>query len=485
MPVNLFLVPYHLSLNMPALLRQLNRNTAIAIVVGGVIGSGIFMKPSLMAAQLQSPYLLLAVWIVAGIITLFGALSNAEVAAMFPETGGQYVFFQKMYGGGFAFLYGWAAFTVFNTAGNASIAYVFSQYTNYLIELPRLSEVIEKSWTLHIPFVGNFYPLQQIGVKLLTVLVVLVLTYVSYRSVQYGGRLQRLLTALKALAILVLIGSVFFSGKGSWNHFAEVPETTAGGWESVLLFMAALSGAFWAYDGWNNISFVAGEIKEPQTNIPQSLLFGLGFCILVYLLLNLAFVYLMPINELAASSFVASDAATIAWGSVGGIIITIMVLLFVLGTTNANILATARVTYAMGVNNRLLSWAGKVEPRYHTPGNALWLNAIWTIILIFSGSFDMLTDMLIFVTWFFYGMSALGVFVLRKKMKDTPRAYKVWGYPFVPLFFVLFTGFFLVSTFYNDVSNYINGKSPVINSLLGALITLTGLPVYYFSRRKQ
>lgn len=470
---------------MPALLRQLNRNTAIAIVVGGVIGSGIFMKPSLMAAQLQSPYLLLAVWIVAGVITLFGALSNAEVAAMFPETGGQYIFFQKMYGEGFAFLYGWAAFAVFNTAGNASIAYVFSQYTNYLIELPRLSEAVEKSWTLHIPFVGNFYPLQQIGVKLLTVLVVLVLTYVSYRSVQYGGRLQRLLTALKALAILVLIGSIFFSGKGSWNHFAEVTDTKFGVWESVLLFMAALSGAFWAYDGWNNISFVAGEIKEPQKNIPQSLLLGLGFCILVYLLLNLAFVYLMPINELAASSFVASDAATIAWGSVGGIIITIMVLLFVLGTTNANILATARVTYAMGVNNRLLSWAGKVEPRYHTPGNALWLNAIWTIILIFSGSFDMLTDMLIFVTWFFYGMSALGVFVLRKKMKDTPRAYKVWGYPFVPLFFVLFTGFFLVSTFYNDVSNYINGKSPVINSLLGALITLAGLPVYYFSRRKQ
>lgn len=158
---------------MPALLRQLNRNTAIAIVIGGVIGSGIFMKPSLMAAQLQSPYLLLAVWMVAGIITLFGALSNAEVAAMFPETGGQYVFFQKMYGEGFAFLYGWAAFAVFNTAGNASIAYVFSQYANYLVVLPRLNESAEQLWALHIPFVGTFYPLRQMGVKLLTVLVVL------------------------------------------------------------------------------------------------------------------------------------------------------------------------------------------------------------------------------------------------------------------------------------------------------------------------
>lgn len=480
----MLLLAYRLSLKMSTLLRQLSRNTAIAIVVGGVIGSGIFMKPSLMAAQLQSPYLLLSVWIVAGIVTLFGALSNAEVATMFPETGGQYVFFQKMYGEGFAFLYGWAAFTVFNTAGNASIAYVFAQYAGYLIELPRLSTPTEQSWTLHLPLIGKFYPLQQIGLKLLTVGVVLVLTYISYRSVQYGGRLQRILTALKALAILVLIGSVFFSGKGTWSNFSSDQSAAGFSWETILLFMAALSGAFWAYDGWNNISFVAGEIKNPQKNIPISLMLGLGFCILVYLLLNLAFVYLMPIPVLAASSFVASDAASVAWGTAGGIAITMMVMLFVLGTTNANILATARVTYAMGVHNSLLRWAGKVEPHYQTPGNALWLNAIWTIILIFSGSFDMLTDMLIFVTWFFYGMSALGVFVLRKKMKDVPRAYKVWGYPFVPLFFVLFTGFFLVSTLYNDISNYLNGQSPVINSLLGAIITLTGLPIYYLSKKK-
>ncbi|MFN3665230.1 MAG: APC family permease [Sediminibacterium sp.] len=474
-----------LSLKMPALLRQLNRNTAIAIVIGGVIGSGIFMKPSLMAAQLQSPVLLMTVWVVAGLITLFGALSTAEVAAMFPETGGQYVFFQKMYGEGFAFLYGWAAFAVFNTAGNASIAYVFSQYTNYLIELPRFNDTIEQSWKLHIPFIGNFYPLQQIGIKLLTVFVVLTLTFISYKSVIYGGRLQRLLTALKALAILVLIGSIFFSGKGSVSHFTIETGSGKTGWEMVMLFMAALSGAFWAYDGWNNISFVAGEIKEPQKNIPLSLLFGLGFCMLVYVLINLAFVYLMPINVLAASSFVASDAATIAWGAIGGIAITLMVMLFVLGATNANILATARVTFAMGTHNKMFRVAGKIHPRFQTPGNALWINAIWSIVLIFSGSFDMLTDMLIFVTWFFYGMSAIGVFVLRKKLTDTPRAYKVWGYPLVPFIFILFTAFFLISTLYNDIDNYLHGRSPVINSVLGLIITLSGLPLYFLARRKR
>lgn len=470
---------------MPTLLRQLNRNTAIAIVVGGIIGSGIFMKPALMAAQLQSPFLLLSVWVVAGVITLFGALSNAEVAAMFPETGGQYVFFQKMYGEGFAFLYGWAAFAVFNTAGNASIAYVFSQYTNYLIELPRLSADIEQSWSLHLPFIGTFFPLEHIGVKLLTIIVVLVFTGISYRSVQYGGKVQRLLTAVKALAIVLLIGSIFFSGKGSFSNLTHTMTTAPQGWALVTAYMAALAGAFWAYDGWNNISFVAGEIQEPQKNIPRSLFIGLSFCIIVYLLINLAFVYLLPIEQLANSAFVASDAATVAWGSIGGVLITLMVMIFVLGTTNANILATARVTFAMGTSNRLFSWAGKVQPQFRTPGNALWLNACWTIVLILSGSFDMLTDMLIFVSWFFYGMSALGVFLLRKKMKDTPRVYKVWGYPIVPLLFVAFTGFFLITTVYNDITNYQNGTAPVINALLGIIITAVGIPIYYFSTKSK
>ncbi len=469
---------------MPKLLRQLNRNTAIAIVVGGVIGSGIFMKPALMAAQLQSPLLLLSVWIVAGIITLFGALSNAEVAAMFPETGGQYVFFQKMYGNGFAFIYGWAAFAVFNTAGNASIAYVFSQYTGYLIELPRLSIATEHSFSVSIPYIGIFYPLQNLGVKLLTILVIIVFTAISYRSVQYGGRVQRILTALKAAAILLLIGGIFFSGKGDVSNIVQTTTNVPTDWMMLSAYMAALAGAFWAYDGWNNISFVAGEIKEPQKNIPQSLFLGLSFCIIVYVLVNLAFVYLMPIQQIASSSFIASDAAGIAWGDIGGVLITLMVMLFVLGTTNTNILATSRVTFAMADNNKLFAWAGKVQPRYKTPGNALWLNAVWTVCLIMSGSFDMLTDILIFVSWFFYGMSALGVFLLRKKMKEVQRAYKVWGYPLVPAIFVVFTAFFLVVTLVNDISHFQSGQTQVVHSVLGILITLVGLPIYYISRKK-
>ncbi len=465
--------------------RTLSLNTTIALVIGGVIGSGIFMKPALMASQLGSPLLLISVWIVAGIITLFGALSNAEVAAMFPETGGQYVFFKKMYGDAFAFLYGWAAFSVFNTAGNASIAYVFSQYANYFVELPHFSVAIEKSYTFHIPLVGNIFPLENFGVKMLTVFLILILTAVNYLSVAYGGALQRVLTALKAIAIVLLIFGILFSGKGSVHNIVTSMPSMPHGWDLIGAYMAAIAGAFWAYDGWNNITFVAGEIKDPQRNIPKSLFFGLSFCIIIYVLVNLAYIYVLPIDKMALSTFVASDSATVTWGLIGGGIIAAMVMLSTLGSANSNVLATARVTYAMSEENRLFAWAGKPQKRFNTPGNALILNAAWTIILILSGSFDMLTDMLIFVSWFFYGMSGLGVFLLRKKMHDTPRFYKVWGYPIVPLFFVAFVGFFLCSTLYTDINNYRNGTAPIINSVLGAIITCIGIPIYYLSKKKK
>jgi APA family basic amino acid/polyamine antiporter len=441
------------------------------------------MKPALMAGQLGNPWLLLSVWVVAGIITLFGALSNAEVAAIFPETGGQYVFFQKMYGEGFAFMYGWAAFAVFNTAGNASIAYVFSQYANYFVELPRFNSTIEQSIYFHLPFVGTFYPLENSGVKLLTILLVCVLTGINYRSVVYGSRIQRFLTALKAIAIILLIGGILFSSHGRTEHF-NISEAL--GHDNLwMAYMAALAGAFWAYDGWNNITFIAGEIKNPQHNIPRSLFWGLSFCIIVYTLVNLAYIYVIPVTDMKHSSFIASDAANRIWGVAGGALIAGMVMLSTLGTTNANILATARVTMAMGNNSRLFSFTGRVHPSFSTPGNALVLNAVWSILLICSGSFDMLTDMLVFVTWFFYGMSALGVFVLRRKLSEVARPYKVWGYPWITLIFTTFTAFFLVSTLVNDISRYQQGETEVINSVLGVFITAIGIPLYYLTVRKK
>ncbi len=468
---------------MPSFLRTLSLQTAIAIVIGGVIGSGIFMKPAIMALQLGSPWLLLSVWIVAGGITLFGALSNAEVATMFPETGGQYVFFQKMYGDFFAFLYGWAAFSVFNTAGNASIAYVLAQYSDYFLHLPRFSTETEQSVVLHLPFIGKFYLLENIGVKGLTIAYVLLLTTLNYISVKQSGALQRILTALKVVAIAGLIIGLFFSKQGSLQHFSIPSPDAPEGWALMRAYVAAIAGAFWAYDGWNNITFVAGEIQHPQRNIPKSLFIGLLSSILVYALLNIAYIYMLPIATMAQSTFIAADAAQVAWGTTGAALISLLVVLSTFGSTNVNILSTARITFAMGRENTLFAWAGKAHPRFQTPANALVFNALWTIVLILSGSFDMLTDMLIFVSWFFYGMSALGVLLLRSKMRDVPRPYRVWGYPIVPILFISFTFFFLCTTLYTDIHNYMTGKAPIINSLLGFLIAALGVPVYWWSKK--
>jgi len=458
--------------------------SAVSIVIGGIIGSGIFMKPALMASQVGSPLLLIGIWVFAGVLTLLGALSNAEVAAMMPETGGQYVFFQKMYGDFIAFLYGWAAFAVFNTAGVASIAYIFATYAEYFVKLPRLSADAEKIVYLFIPGIGRIYPFENLGVKSLTILVIGGLTLVNYRSTRSGGKLQVVFTALKIAAIAFLIVGLLFSPNGS-AHNIVTPSTThhLTGWPLIIAIVAATSGAFWGYDGWNNVTFIAGEIKNPRRNIHLALLLGLTATIAVYGLLNLAFVYMLPIDRIASSNLVASDAATVAFGYIGGGLIAAMVIVSTFGTTNGNILATARVSFAMALEKRFFSWTGVVHPRFHTPGNALVLHALWTSLLVLSGSFDMLTDMLVFVSWLFYGLSAFGVFILRRKMPDAERPYRVWGYPFVPALFVIATVIFLVLTLFHDINDYWAGRTPLINSLFGLLLTALGIPLYWYFRR--
>ncbi|GHN01444.1 amino acid transporter [Cytophagales bacterium WSM2-2] len=465
------------------LARTLGLSSTVSLVVGGIIGSAIFMKPALMASQLGSPWWLLSVWVLAGLITFLGALTNAEAAAMMPETGGQYVFFQKMFGDFTAFLYGWSAFAVFNTAGAASIAYVFSIYTEYFIHLPRLPKETEQLFYLYMPGIGKIFPLENIGVKAMTILLVWLLTIVNFRSTHSGDRVQILFSFLKVAAMVFLVVGIFVFGKGSASHF--VHNSPHSGWALVLAIVAATSGAFWGYDGWNNITFMAGEIKNPQRNIALGLFTGLFIVITVYFLLNLAYVYALPIGAIAGSSFVGSDAASSAFGFGAGALIALMVMISTFGATNGNILATARVTFAMAQEKRFFASIGKVHPRYKTPGNALLLHGVWTSLLILSGSFDMLTDMLVFVSWLFYVLGAIGVMILRKKMPNAERPYKTWGYPVVPIAFILIASLFLIITLYNDVSNYLNGTSPLINSLFGLALTAIGIPLYFYFKRKE
>ena len=458
--------------------------SATSIAIGSIIGSGVFMKPASMAAELGSPVWLAIVWVVAGLLSLFGALIYAELGAMLPETGGIYAYFKYMFGEFFAFLFGWAAFAVINTAAVAAIGFICAQYANYFLHLPRFDVAIEQSYTLHIPFIGDLHPLENMGVKVLAIFLVILFSFLNYRSLKAGSYFQVLSTIVKIAVIGLLIIGIFSSNNGSVQNFwhAENPKHGA---DLLSGFVIAMTGAFFAFDGWINVNYIAGEIKDPQRNIPRSLVAGVLACIVVYLLVNQAYLYALPVEKVASSSLVASDAINVAMGQTGSAIVAALIVICTLGAMNGNIMATCRITYAMGKDKIFLPFVGKLHPRFQTPGNAVWLHAAWTSLLIFSGSFDMLADMFVFITWIAYGAGAIGIFLLRKRMPDKPRPYKMWGYPVVPVIFIAFTFFYLVLTVYNDTVNYLSGKQPVINSLLGLLITLIGIPFYFYYRKRE
>ena len=470
----------------PQLAKTIGLWSATTLVIGSVIGSNIFMKPATMAAQLGSPYMIIIVWVVAGIVSMFGAMAYAELGTMFPETGGQYVYLRYAFGDLVAYLYGWGSIAVINTAAIAATAFVFASYAGYFIPLPHFSAATELSVVLHIPMLGDIFPLQNFGVKTFGILMTLFLTLVNYISVKSSNSIQFIATVLKVAVILLLVAGILFSGKGDVHNFiSNAPGFDLSGWKLLGAFMAATTGAFAAYDGWNNLNMMAGEIKNPQRNITRSLIIGLWICILVYVVVTLSYMYVLPIGDMAKSPLVASDAISVVMGNIGGAIIAGLIVVSTFGGTNANLLANARVVFAMGESKTFFPQVAKVHPKFKTPGNAVLVLGIWSCILILSGSFDLLADMFIFVSWVFYGLVILGLFILRKKMPDKARPYKAWGYPVIPLIFLLFTGVYIVTTLYNDITNYMQGKSTIINSVFGLLLTAIGIPLYYYFTRKN
>jgi APA family basic amino acid/polyamine antiporter len=466
--------------------RTIGLRTATALVVGSIVGSGIFMRPAEMAALLGSPVQVMLVWIVAGLFTLLSVLVMAEVAAMLPETGGQYAFMQHMYGDFWAYLYGWAAFAVINCAGTAGISFIAAQYLEYFIPLPRFSEATEQAFSLHIPFIGKLYPLEHIGRKCVSICFLTLFTIIGYRSTRLGARLQFILAAAKVLAISLLVGGLFFSGKGSVLNFQAISgPASAGGLTLVLAWVAACNGALQALDGCNTMLYMTGEIRNPGVNIPRSLVMGLVTAIGIYLVVNIAMMYVLPIDQMAGSSLVASDAAMVAFGAVGGGIIAFLIVLSVLGSTQVNVLTPPRLSFAMAQRGRFFRAAGMVHPRFNTPGNALLIHLGVMAAMTLSGSFYILTDMYIFIVWVFNLMMMAGLFILRKKYPWKERPYKVWGYPWMPLLVILFNGGYLLLTLYDDVRNYLDGKTPVMNSVFGLVVVVLGIPLYVYFRRGQ
>jgi APA family basic amino acid/polyamine antiporter len=457
------------------LVRGLGVTAAIMIVAGSMIGSGIFRKPATMAGQLLSPELLLIVWIAAGIITFIGALANAEVAGMIDETGGQYIYFKEMYGKTFAYFYGWSGFSVIHSGSQAAIAYVFAEYLGYFFKYPSLPDSITQL-SIWLPFIGNIFPFAQFGTKAVAILCLLFLTGVNYVGVVFGGVVQTIITIIKIASIVLLSILLLTIGDGNFNNlsngFQLAPEVTGNLFAIIGL---ALAGAFWAYDGWNNVTFVAGEIKNPQRNVPRALIYGTIIVIVVYVLINVAYLYILPIGVMADSPLVAATAAETIFGKRGAEIISIGVIISAFGACNGSLLSTARIQYAMAKDKSFFKSFGKIHPRYGTPHFSLVMLGLWSCLLVLTGSFDTISDYVIFASWLFYMMGAFGVFILRKKMPDKYRPYKVWGYPWTPALFVIFSFIFLVNSLISDTEN----------AAMGLALILLGFPFYLFWRYKE
>lgn len=471
---------------MAQLERKLGLWASVSIVIGSVIGSSIFMKPATMAAQLGSPLLLLLVWIVAGVVSLFGGMINAEVGCLIPESGGQYAYFRQMYNNFFAYLFGWACFIVINTASISGIAFVFADYLQYFVKFPRFPQSVEHAIPLVIPFIGKFYLLEDVGVKTVASLIIIVFTWVNIKSLKAGGAVQVFFSVLKVAALVFLVIAIFFSDKGSLLNLRRDSLTFDHSlWKVIPAFIAATTGALAAYDGWNNLGFVSGEIKDPQKNVPRGLIMGLITCIIIYALTNEAYLYMLPVDIMKNSSLVASDALYKVMGVAGGGFVALMVILSTAGATNGNLFPSSRVIYAMGEERNFFAFTGKVSSKYNTPANALLLQCIWAVLLVFIGSFDMLVDMFVFISWIFYAFAAYGIFILRRKMPDVHRPYKLKGYPYLPVIFIFFSMLYVVITLYNDISNYMTGKSPIINSVFGLVLTAMGIPLYWYFKKKS
>ncbi|HEX3682721.1 MAG TPA: amino acid permease [Bryobacteraceae bacterium] len=450
----------------PSLQRVLGLWSAISIVIGTVIGSGVFLVPATMIRYVGSVRNLFLVWIFAGLLSLFGALTYAELAAAFPEAGGEYVYLSEAYGPFWGYLYGWTQLWVAKSGSIATLAAGFYTYLTAFFPLLGVPLVV---LPLHIGPGGSRLEIHY-G-QLLAIAVILILAAINYVGVRSGGNTQVFVTAVKMLLIAGVIAVGLLSGKGDFSHFsAHIP--SAGG---LAGFFAAMVSALWAYDGWNNVSMVSSEIRDPQRNLPRSLILGTGAVIATYLLINVAYFYVLSPAQVSISHRVAADMMSTIYGSPAAAAVTIAVLISIFAALNGSILSGARVPYAMARDGLFFRFAASVHPKYRTPGNSMILLCLWSCVVVLSGWFDDLYNFVIFGSWILYLMTAVSVFVLRKTRPDVVRPYRVAGYPLVPVLFVAVAAFLLVSTL----------QTRPRESLMGLGLMALGVPFYFYWRKRN
>ena len=445
-----------------ALARDLGVSHASAVVVGTVIGSGIFLVPAEMMQAVGSAWLVYLAWIVGGVLSLAGAITYAELGTMKPQAGGEYVYIRDAYGPLPGFLYAWTWFAIAKPASIATLAVGFVRILGTFPVLEFFNHDAVRS-----PFAVSYGQLVAIAAAAL-------MTGLNYIGIRRAGDFQVVFTLLK-IAIIVAVAFVAFSAaSGTWHNFQTAFAGAAGGFAG---FMAALVAALWAYDGWNDLNMVSGEIRDPGRTIPIALIAGVGAVAVLYMLTNAAVQYVLPAASIAASQRPASDATAVAVGAWGAAIVSAGMALSMLVALNGTIMSGARVPYALARDGYFFQALADVHPVFHTPSVALGVQLVLSIVLLlFAGSFRQLFSLAIFAEWLFYMIATSTVFVLRRKEPDVPRPYRTWGYPFVPALFVVAAAVLLYYTFMENVRN----------SAWGVAVIAAGLPIYlWFAAKKR
>lgn len=431
---------------MKSLKKSITFVEAISIVIGMIIGSGIFLKPSIVFNDAGSPIMGVLAWTAGGIITLCSALTIAEIASAIPKTGGLYVYLEELYGEVWRFLLGWVQTIISYPASCAALSIAFSTYATF------------------------FIPMNDFQQKLLAVAMLIFLTVMNIIATKYGGVIQTISTVGKLIPIIAIIAFGLIQGQTHDFRFAKVISGGSG-------FGAAILGTLWAYDGWIGVTNVAGELKDPAKELPKAIILGVTFVVIVYTLVTFAMLNVMPIDQIIASARPASDISVMLFGNVGAGFITAGIIVSVFGALNGYIMTGARVPLAMSERKQLpySSYFEKIHKKFGTPINALIVQAILAILYVFSGSFDTLTNLLIFVLWIFFVMGVFGIFILRRNFPSEKRPYKVPLYPIVPIIGIFGGVYILYSTI----------ASEPLNSMIGIGLTLLGLPVFYYLKRSR
>lgn len=426
--------------------RSIRLPQATALVAGTIIGSAIFVQPSVVTGLVPSVGGSLMVWLLSGLLTLAGALACAELASMFTRSGGVYLYLRESFSPAVGFLWGWAMFWVMHSGIIAAIAVVFARYLGY------------------------FIPLEVSGMKIAAIACIFLLSAINMAGVQYGSTLQTVITAAKVLAIVLIVLAGFVLGSRLPAHFvADRISVGAVKLENILL---AISAGLFTYGGWHMVAYNAEETVEPQKTVPRALVLGTLLVTACYMAMAAVYMYILPIEQVATSQRIAADAADALLGFGGGAIMSGLVVISTFGALTGIILAGPRVYYAMAQDGLLFAWAGSIHPHFRTPIRALILQAIWASILLATGTYEQFVRQVIYTEWIFLGLMALGL--MRLRQRGVPRRYSVWGYPFVPVVFALAS--------FAIVANHIVTRPG--ESLLGLGFVLLGLPVYCFWKNR-